>query len=118
VRPMSLGIRLFGNLFGDEKILGTIGVLTTQLIMWINTTRLLVWIHGAAGLSIPEGPWLIPVAIMPLSVFVAIMQTFIFVLLSIIYISEVSHAPHAEHHGGEHPNLEEEGGVFTLPEHA
>src|SRR5437763_2921225 len=94
VRPLSLGIRLFGNLFGDEKILGTI----SSLAPWTK--------------------WGLPVLIMPLSVFVAFMQTFIFVLLSIIYISEVSHAPHAEHHGGEHPNLEEEGGVFTLPEHA
>src|SRR5919199_1534592 len=88
VRPLSLGIRLFGNLFGDEQILGTI-----------------------AGLS-PKG-LLLPVFVMPLSLFVAFMQTFIFVLLSIIYISEVSHH-HEEHHGaeGEHPNLEEEGGVF------
>lgn len=94
VRPLSLGIRLFGNLFGDEQILGTI-----------------------AGLS-PKG-LLLPVFVMPLSLFVAFMQTFIFVLLSIIYISEVSHH-HEEHHGaeGEHANLEEEGGVFTLPEHA
>ena len=92
VRPLSLGIRLFGNLFGDEQILGTI----SSLVRWI-----------------------LPALIMPLSVFVAFMQTFIFVLLSIIYISEVSHAPHGEHHGaeGEHPNLAEEGGVFTLPEH-
>jgi F-type H+-transporting ATPase subunit a len=92
VRPLSLGIRLFGNLFGDEQILGTIFGLVR---------------------------WVLPALIMPLSVFVAFMQTFIFVLLSIIYISEVSHH-HEEHHGaeGEHPNLEEEGGVFTLPEHA
>ena len=76
VRPMSLGIRLFGNLFGDEQILGTI-----------------------AGLV----PWVAPVIIMPLSAFVAFMQTFIFVLLSIIYISEVTHH-HEEGHGehGEH----------------
>jgi F-type H+-transporting ATPase subunit a len=95
VRPLSLGIRLFGNLFGDEQILGTI-----------------------FGLS-PKG-LLLPVFIMPLSVFVAFMQTFIFVLLSIIYLSEVSHGHHEEHHGAEaeHPNLEKEGGVFTLPEHA
>jgi F-type H+-transporting ATPase subunit a len=92
VRPLSLGIRLFGNLFGDEQILGTIFGLVR---------------------------WVLPALIMPLSVFVAFMQTFIFVLLSIIYISEVSHH-HEEHHGaeGEHPNLEEEGGVFTMPEHA
>jgi F-type H+-transporting ATPase subunit a len=93
VRPMSLGIRLFGNLFGDEQILGTI-----------------------FGLS-PYG-LLLPVFIMPLSLFVAFMQTFIFVLLSIIYISEVSHH-HEEHHGaeGEHAH-HEEGGAVTLPTHA
>lgn len=93
VRPLSLGIRLFGNLFGDEKILGTIAGLS----WWTK--------------------WGLPVLIMPLSVFVAFMQTFIFVLLSIIYISEVSHAPHAEHHGEEHTNPAEEGGIVTLPEH-
>src|SRR5947209_18742726 len=85
VRPLSLGIRLFGNLFGDEKILGTIADLA------------------------PKG-LLLPVLVMPLSLFVAFMQTFIFVLLSIIYISGVSHGPHEGHHGaeGEHPNLAEE----------
>ena len=31
---------------------------------------------------------------MPLSVFVALIQTFVFILLSQLYISEVSHAPH------------------------
>jgi len=110
VRPLSLGIRLFGNLFGDEQILGTIGDLATRMF-----AALAAW----TGLPIPAAPWLLPVAIMPLSLFVAFMQTFIFVLLSILYISEVSHH-HEEHHGaeGEHPNLEEEGGVFTLPEHA
>ncbi|HKG12845.1 MAG TPA: F0F1 ATP synthase subunit A [Pyrinomonadaceae bacterium] len=94
VRPLSLGIRLFGNLFGDEQILGTIFGLVR---------------------------WVLPAVIMPLSVFVAFMQTFIFVLLSIIYISEVTHHHEEEgHHGheGEHPDMSEEGGVVTLPEHA
>ncbi|PYS85358.1 MAG: ATP synthase F0 subunit A [Acidobacteria bacterium] len=97
VRPISLGVRLFGNMFSDEQVM-------TQI----------------SNLYSPYTNFLLPVALMGLSVFVAFMQTFIFVLLSIIYISEVSHAPHAEeHHGGaQHPNLEEEGGVFTLPEHA
>ena len=94
VRPLSLGIRLFGNLFGDEKILGTIGELA------------------------PKG-LVLPVLVMPLSLFVAFMQTFIFVLLSIIYISEVSHGPHEERHGaeGERHGLEDAGGIITLPEH-
>lgn len=93
VRPMSLGIRLFGNLFGDEQILGTIFGLVK---------------------------WVVPALIMPLSVFVAFMQTFIFVLLSIIYISEVTHHHEEGHHGheGEHGNTTEDGGVITLPEHA
>jgi F-type H+-transporting ATPase subunit a len=110
VRPMSLGIRLFGNLFGDEQILGTIGNLATKMFAALG---------AATGIPIPAGPWILPAIIMPLSLFVAFMQTFIFVLLSIIYISEVSHH-HEEHHGaeGEHPNLMEDGGVFTLPEHA
>ena len=100
VRPMSLGIRLFGNLFGDEMILGTI----SNLAPWTK--------------------WGLPVLIMPLSLFVAFMQTFIFVLLSIIYISEVSH--HHEEHGheehGGHGHSPEElttdaGSVMTLPSH-
>ncbi len=91
VRPMSLGIRLFGNLFGDEKILETISGLVA---------------------------WILPVLIMPLSVFVAFMQTFIFVLLSIIYIGEVSHAHHEEHdEEGERGHAHGEGGVMTLPSH-
>ena len=94
VRPISLGVRLFGNMFSDEQVMTQISNLYSP---WTN--------------------FVLPVALMALSVFVAFMQTFIFVLLSIIYISEVSHAPHAEHHGAERPKLEEEGGVFTLPEH-
>ena len=102
VRPMSLGVRLFGNLFGDEQILGTISGLVA---------------------------WIVPVLIMPLSVFVAFMQTFIFVLLSILYISEVSHHhdEHVAHEGAEGHGHEpghhvgelkaEAGGVMTLPSH-
>src|SRR5687767_4710845 len=101
VRPMSLGIRLFGNLFGDEQILGTIA----NLAPWTK--------------------WGMPVLIMPLSLFVAFMQTFIFVLLSILYISEVSHHhdEHVAHEGpqgpGEHVGelKAEAGGVMTLPSH-
>jgi F-type H+-transporting ATPase subunit a len=103
VRPMSLGIRLFGNLFGDEMILGTI----SGLASWTK--------------------WGLPVLIMPLSLFVAFMQTFIFVLLSILYISEVSHhheehghEGHGQEHGGHGHSQEltpEAGGVMTLPSH-
>lgn len=73
VRPISLGVRLFGNMFGDEQIAATISGLV---------------------------PWVVPAILMPLSVFVAFMQTFIFILLSMIYIGEVSHGAHEGH--GEH----------------
>jgi F-type H+-transporting ATPase subunit a len=74
IRPFSLGIRLFGNMFADEKVADTI-----------------------AHLFPPVTYWVVPVFLMPLGVFVALIQTFVFILLSQLYISEVSHAPHEEH---------------------
>ena len=79
IRPFSLGIRLFGNLFADEKVLETL-----------------------SGLA-PPYTWFAPILLMPLSVFVALIQTFVFILLSQLYLSEVSHAPHEAHgHEPEH----------------
>ena len=75
IRPMSLGIRLFGNIFADEQVVGNI-----------------------SGLFPPYTYWVVPVLLMPLGLFVAFIQTFIFVFLSMVYIGEVSHAPHDEHH--------------------
>src|SRR4030095_14784991 len=48
IRPFSLGIRLFGNLFADEKVLETV-----------------------ASLAPPYTQWLVPLPLMGLSVFVA-----------------------------------------------
>ncbi|MBA3570278.1 MAG: hypothetical protein H0W28_13305, partial [Pyrinomonadaceae bacterium] len=48
-----------------------------------------------------------PILLMPLGVFVAFVQTFVFILLSQLYLSEVSHAPHEEH--DEHDEQEIEG---------
>jgi F-type H+-transporting ATPase subunit a len=80
IRPFSLGIRLFGNLFADEKVLETV-----------------------ANLAPPYSQWLVPLPLMALSVFVALVQTFVFILLSQLYLSEVSHAPHDSHaaHGAD-----------------
>src|SRR5215203_1344851 len=80
IRPFSLGIRLFGNLFADEKVLETVA----------NLAPGITW-------------WLVPVPLMVLSVFVAVVQTFVFILLSQLYLSEVSHAPHDSHaaHGAD-----------------
>ena len=55
-----------------------------------------------ANLYAPFTQLLVPIVLMPLAVFVAFVQTLVFTLLSMIYISEVSHAPHEHIHGGEH----------------
>src|SRR5215204_1985534 len=83
IRPFSLGIRLFGNLFADEQVLETLANLA------------------------PPVTWFAPILLMPLSVFVAFVQTFVFILLSQLYLSEVSHAPHDHSHDhGDEPTEE------------
>ena len=90
IRPMSLGIRLFGNMFADEKVTENI-----------------------ANLAPPTTYWLVPVLLMPLGLFVAFIQTFIFMFLSMVYISEVSHPPHDEH--AEHGHAHDEGEEMIAP---
>jgi F-type H+-transporting ATPase subunit a len=79
IRPFALGIRLFGNMFADEQVTATV-----------------------AGLYPQVTHWLLPVVLMPLGVFVAFIQTFVFILLSQLYLSEVSHGEHGhdEHETG------------------
>jgi F-type H+-transporting ATPase subunit a len=79
IRPFTLGIRLFANMFADEQISAQV-----------------------ANLYAPWTQFLVPIALMPLAVFVAFVQTLVFTLLSMIYISEVSHGPQEHTHGGEH----------------
>lgn len=71
IRPLTLGVRLFANMFADEQISSQISALYP-----------------------PFTQFLLPVVLMPLAVFVAFVQTLVFTLLSMIYISEVSHPPH------------------------
>jgi F-type H+-transporting ATPase subunit a len=75
IRPMTLGIRLFANMFADEQIAAII-----------------------SGLFPPFTQIILPVLLMPLAVFIMFVQAFVFALLSMIYISEVTHPPHEEHH--------------------
>ncbi len=90
IRPFSLGIRLFGNMFADEKVLDTI-----------------------AHLAPPWTSFIIPLPLMLLSLFVALVQTFVFVLLSQLYLSEVSHPPHDSQ--AEHGYEEDESEEFIVP---
>jgi F-type H+-transporting ATPase subunit a len=73
-RPISLGVRLTGNMTGDHMVLGVFGDL-------------------AAGLM--SVPFLLPVPFLFLGLLVSIIQTLVFCLLSSIYISlAVSHEGH------------------------
>lgn len=78
IRPFTLGVRLFANMFSDEQVF-------TQI----------------TNLAPPFTQFILPLALTGLGVFVAFVQAFVFTLLSMIYIGEVSHAPH-EHHDEEH----------------
>jgi F-type H+-transporting ATPase subunit a len=60
VRPVSLSIRLFGNIFGD---------------------------HYVASVVFGLVPFLIPLPMMALGLFVAVVQTLVFILLSMAYFS-------------------------------
>ncbi len=78
IRPLTLGLRLFANLFADEQIA-----------------------LNVANLASPYTNFFLPIVLMPLAVFVAFVQTLVFTLLSMIYVSEVTHEPHDEHHHDE-----------------
>lgn len=77
-RPMSLSLRLFGNMMGDHIVLGIFFLLA---------------------------PLLVPLPIMFLGIFVSVVQTLVFVLLSMAYFSGAIEHEHEEEH--EAPVMEE-----------
>ena len=74
IRPFTLGVRLFANMFSDEKVFAEI-----------------------TNIAPPFTHFIVPLVLTLLGVFVAFVQAFVFTLLSMIYIGEVSHAPHDDH---------------------
>ena len=93
IRPFSLGIRLFGNMFADEKVFHTITHLKAPWTSFIV-------------------PNLFIVVLILLSLFVSVVQTFVFILLSQLYLSEVSHDSHDEEHA-EHAEIIDASHVVT-----
>jgi F-type H+-transporting ATPase subunit a len=79
IRPFTLGVRLFANMFSDEQV-------------FVQITNLYP----------PFTQFLVPLVLTLLGVFVAFVQAFVFTLLSMIYIGEVSHAHHDEHEHDAH----------------
>lgn len=84
IRPLSLSIRLFGNIFADEQVAATVAGLGHSLGLPEWSTQLLI-----------------PIPLMILGLLVCFVQAFVFTLLSMIYLSEVSHGDHEhdEEHG-------------------
>src|SRR5712692_723217 len=78
VRPVTLSLRLFVNMYADQKIAGAF-----------------------IGLVAP----IVPIFTIVLGMFVAFVQTFIFIMLSMVYLSET--VPHEEHDEEDHGHAHE-----------
>ncbi len=82
-RPVSLSVRLFGNMFGEHTVTAILLSLWTLVIPYMIYLGLVMW----------------------LGLFVAVVQTFVFVMLSCVYIAGALEGGHEEEHGrgGEAP---------------
>jgi F-type H+-transporting ATPase subunit a len=74
-RILSLSMRLFGNIYGEEQVSGVI----SSMMQWI-----------------------LPMLIMPLGLLTSVLQAFIFIVLSMVYLGEVSHHSEESHGGSAH----------------
>jgi len=95
-RPLSLSVRLFGNMMGGHILLAVIFLLTglDGLLGWVLTGKL-----GALLMGLPGAALLVAFTVgflLPLKLFVAFLQTFIFCMLSMLYIAGA--VEEAEHH--------------------
>jgi F-type H+-transporting ATPase subunit a len=95
-RPLSLSLRLFGNMFGGHVLLAIIFLLTglDGLIGWALTGKLAGLLIGVPGGAIMIG--FTVGFLLPLKILVAFLQAFIFCMLSMLYIAGA--IEEAEHH--------------------
>lgn len=85
-RPLSLAIRLFGNIFAKEVLLGILALLVV-IFLGLESPFLRV--------SLAMGPLLLRPLIILLGVIVSAIQALVFLILSVIYVAG---AVQAEHH--------------------
>ena len=72
IRPISLALRLYGNMYGDHMVLGTFSTLA---------------------------PVAVPVVFMLLGLLVSFIQAYVFIMLSMVYVSlATAHHDHGEEH--------------------
>jgi len=93
-RPLSLALRLFGNMAGGHILLAVMFLLTIGMVGWTFSGPV-----GALGLGVPGSLLLIAFTswfLFPLKLLVALLQAFIFCMLSMLYIAGA--VEEAEHH--------------------
>ncbi len=73
-RPFSLSVRLFGNIFAEESIIGNLNAMF---------------------------PFLLALPVMMLALFASVVQAFIFIVLTMVYVGGAVEHSHDEH-GGDH----------------
>jgi F-type H+-transporting ATPase subunit a len=79
-RPLSLSLRLFGNMFGDHTVLAVTVMLVTGLTKFLLSSNVLLWVFTPFSV-------IIPIVVIVLGIFVAVVQSLVFCLLTMSYLS-------------------------------
>jgi F-type H+-transporting ATPase subunit a len=98
-RPLSLTLRLFGNMLGGHILLSIVFFMTVGLSTWALSGA-----AGVAGLVIGSVGTIATVLfivgfLFPLKLLVAFLQAFIFCMLSMLYIAGALEGEHGAEHG-------------------
>lgn len=83
-RPLSLSVRLFGNMMGGHIVLTILFFLSFGLFNWSISGS---FSHVISSMPVNLLSVTLNVMIMGLKIFVALVQTFIFIMLSMMYIA-------------------------------
>lgn len=79
-RPLSLSLRLFGNMFGDHIVLAVFSFMTISLTKFLLSKSVVLWAFTPITV-------LIPFVVIILGIFVAVVQTLVFILLTMSYLA-------------------------------
>jgi F-type H+-transporting ATPase subunit a len=102
-RPLSLTLRLFGNMLGGHILLSIVFFMTVGLSTWAlsGAAGWLGWLIGGVG-TVATVVFTVGF-LYPLKILVAFLQAFIFVMLSMLYIAGALEAEHDHEPAGQRP---------------
>ena len=111
VKPVSLTLRLFGNMMAKEKLLAVLALLV--VVFW-NIIP-----DGGATTIVSKSltatfPFLLRIMIVILGVFVSFVQAFVFMLLAMVYIGGAVQSHDHEEHDEQGHVVEVDGERSTL----